>query len=183
MSSLREAWDQNGNLMVTNGDGLFEEQIEKTGVLRYGNYKDGFVDGIWTDEGTDGKVQVLSEYGEYGTLLWSQKGENTIEEAKAEVESMPQFPGGHGAWNRFLKRNMKYPREASRNGIQGQVGVTFTVLLTGEITNIKISKRVHSLLDAEARRVVRLSPNWTPALQEGHFLDREMTIELLFKSL
>ena len=37
------------------------------------------------------------------------------------VEEDAEFPGGPGEWNKFLRKNLKYPRQAKRMGIEGNV--------------------------------------------------------------
>ena len=78
------------------------------------------------------------------------------------VEEMPEFPGGKKELMKFIVDNMKYPPEAKAQGIQGTVIVQFVIAATGKLDNPKVVRGVNSLLDEEALRVLRLSPNWTP---------------------
>ena len=39
-------------------------------------------------------------------------------------EIMPQFPGGDKALKEFIQKNLRYPTEAMKKGIQGRVIVT-----------------------------------------------------------
>lgn len=84
------------------------------------------------------------------------------------VESMPEYPGGIKNLFVFLGENVKYPQSAKANGISGKVYVNFTVRRTGLISNIKIIRGVHKILDFEALRVVNELPKWTPGYQRGH---------------
>ena len=81
-------------------------------------------------------------------------------EIAGEVQLLPLFPGGYQALLAFLQENIKYPEQAEKDSISGQVMVTFNVETDGSITNPKITKSVHPLLDAEALRVVNLMPKW-----------------------
>lgn len=37
------------------------------------------------------------------------------------VEVMPEFPGGMKALMDFIQKNVRYPEEARKNGIQGEL--------------------------------------------------------------
>lgn len=50
-------------------------------------------------------------------------------------EAMPEFPGGDSARIRFLNENLRYPRLALENKIEGTVSVSFTVTKTILFTN------------------------------------------------
>jgi len=89
------------------------------------------------------------------------------EEVFSIVEQMPEFPGGQEGLFQFLGSHTRYPKEAKANGITGKVYVNFTVGKEGLIRDIKVIKGVHSLLDAEAVRVVGVMPLWKPGTQKG----------------
>ena len=56
--------------------------------------------------------------------------------------------------NKWVERHLKYPREAKKAKIQGKVIVGFTITMEGGLTNVRILKGCHPLLDAEAVRVI-----------------------------
>ena len=110
--------------------------------------------------------------------LWGKKGENgavTItmkkgdddEKAFHHVEKMPVFPGGDMAMMEFLSKNIKYPVEAQKKGLQGRVVVSFVVEKDGSLSDVKVAKSVDPQLDEEALRVVKSMPNWTPGMHNG----------------
>ena len=49
----------------------------------------------------------------------------------------------------------------------GKVDVSFIVETNGEITNEKVESSLDEASDKEALRVIKLSPKWKPALQDG----------------
>ena len=97
------------------------------------------------------------------------------------VEQMPQFPGGPAALMEFLSKNVKYPQEAYKNGIQGRVIVTFVVNKDGSISDAKVVKSVDPQLDEEALRVVHSMPNWIPGRQNGEPVNVKYTVPITFK--
>ena len=83
------------------------------------------------------------------------------------VEVMPQFPGGQIAMLQYLMKNIKYPEQAVKEGIQGRVTVRFIVEKDGSISDVKPVLSVHPLLNKEAVRVVKSMPKWSPGKHNG----------------
>jgi TonB family protein len=95
---------------------------------------------------------------------------------------MPEFPGGgNHAMVAWIVANLKYPAEAYKGKIAGKVLVNFNVSNTGKIRNVKVSKSVHPLLDAEAIRVISIMPDWKPATQGGKPVDVQYMVPVEFK--
>jgi|GEM_PF-4874530 TonB family C-terminal domain len=83
-------------------------------------------------------------------------------EIYSHVNIMPSFPGGESELKRWMKSNLRYPRMAVQNNIEGKVMVRFVVLSNGKIGNTEILRSVNPLLDQEALRVIRSMPDWNP---------------------
>ncbi len=86
---------------------------------------------------------------------------------EAEIVDFPkvesQFKGGPEAMQKYIVTNFEYPIEAIEKNIQGRVYLSFVIEKDGSITHISIERGVHSLLNEEARSLVRNMPKWTPA--------------------
>lgn len=82
-------------------------------------------------------------------------------------ETMPQFPGGQGVLMKYLAANIKYPASAVKAKKQGRVIVTFIIQKDGSVAKARIARSVDPELDAEALRIVKAMPNWTPGTQDG----------------
>ena len=54
-----------------------------------------------------------------------------------------------------------------KQGVEGVVFVRFIIKPDGSLTDVKVLRPVHPLLDAEALRVVREMPRWKPGRQDG----------------
>ena len=98
----------------------------------------------------------------------------TIEEEEEEVlfaivEDKPLFNGmdAEAGFREWVGKNTNYPTVAQENGISGRVFVEFSISTTGEVTDVKLLRGVDPLLDAEAMRVIKSSPKWTPGMQRG----------------
>ena len=97
------------------------------------------------------------------------------------VEVMPQFPGGQIAMLQYIMENMKYPKQAMKEGIQGRVAVSFIVEKDGSISDVKPVLSVHPLLNKEAVRVVKSMPKWTPGKQNGKPVRVRFNLPVMFK--
>ena len=96
-----------------------------------------------------------------------QDNDNEVYKA-ASVESRPDFPGGMGKFHVFLKKNYVVPQalmtdDASRGG----VFASFIVEKDGTLSEIKIIRDFGYGTGPELERVLKLSPNWIPAIKDG----------------
>ena len=96
------------------------------------------------------------------------------------IETMPQFPGGQGVMMKYLAANIKYPASAVKAKKQGRVIVTFVIQKDGSVTEARIARSVDPELDAEALRIVKAMPNWTPGTQDGKPVNVKYTIPVVF---
>jgi len=106
--------------------------------------------------------------GVKGGVIEAPKKENADDDAifrKVEIES--SYPGGPAAWQRFLHKNLRFPDEASENGVSGTVIVQFIVDKDGNVSNVEAISGPQELR-AEAIRVIKKSGQWTPAIQNGN---------------
>jgi periplasmic protein TonB len=83
------------------------------------------------------------------------------------ADVMPEFPGGHDAFMRFMLRNLRQPD--LEQGQKIVVRIQFVVDVDGTINNVVILQSGGEL-DNEVLRVVHKMPNWKPGLQAGKFV-------------
>ena len=89
------------------------------------------------------------------------------EEPMTQPEIAPEFPGGTVALLSLIQQNIKYPEEAKEQEIQGRVIVQFTIEKDGSVTDVKVVKSVHPLVDEQVVRAVSAMPAWKPGMHEG----------------
>ncbi|MGM9759779.1 MAG: energy transducer TonB [Parabacteroides sp.] len=87
------------------------------------------------------------------------------------VDHMPEFPGGIDGIMEYLSTHARYPEEAQKAGVQGNVIVSITIRKDGSVTDVKVERSVDPLLDAEAVRVVSEMPKWKPGQNKGKAVD------------
>ena len=132
-------------------------------------------------------VKKWGSKADNGVVFITTKGANSSENALATdsvlmiPEEMPSFPGGVMALMEFLQKNVKYPVEAQKKGVQGRVLVSFVVEKDGSLSEIKTVKSVDPLLDEEAVRVVKSMPKWEPGKQKGKAVRVKYNVPISFK--
>lgn len=84
----------------------------------------------------------------------------------------------------WIESHLNYPQELKKAGIQGRVAVIFTITKEGELTDVRVLKGVHPLLDAEAVRVVKTTAGkWTGGCNmfNGEPQDSRITCQVIFR--
>lgn len=98
------------------------------------------------------------------------------------VEEKPSFNGGDAnEFSKWVNSQLVYPKSAKENGIQGRVTLQFTVEADGRVTTIRVVRGVDPSLDAEALRVVSMSPRWKPGKQRNKAVRVTYTFPVIFQ--
>jgi periplasmic protein TonB len=101
-----------------------------------------------------------------GIVEEKKEDENKIFE-KVEIEA--SFKGGESAWRKYLERNLNAavgPDNGAPAGLY-TVYVQFVVSKDGSISDVKALTNHGYGMEAEAVRVIKKGPAWTPAIQNG----------------
>ena len=101
----------------------------------------------------------------------------------AIVEDKPTFQGKDAdvGFREWVSKNTVYPPVAQENGITGRVFIEFSIERDGSVSDVRLLRGVDPLLDAEAMRVIRLSPKWSPGMQRGKAVKVKYTFPFLFQ--
>ena len=214
---------------------LNEDDIESITVL-----KDGAATAIYGDKGKNGVIEIkLKEANQisFETIIDRLPGAEKHEDGSITINGKPvkkillegqevynnddpifevteepaQYPGGQAALMQYVAQNIRYPKIATENGVQGRVLVQFVIEKDGSLSNFavvkksgdiitknaqsgitvnalgsateenKISQEAFDALNAEALRVLRGMPNWTPAKQRGQTVRMKYTLPVTFR--
>ena len=111
----------------------------------------------------------------------TEKESTGAKETLEVCDVLPEYPGGMEELFAFLAKNIKYPVPAQQADQQGRVIVRFVVEQDGSITDLEVLKGVSPLLDAEAVRVVKSMPRWTPGKQKGQNVRVQFVLPVTFR--
>lgn len=124
----------------------------------------------------------ITEDTEIEEIVFEEEPEEEVaDQVFLVVEEQASFPGGNEAWVKFLRKNLKYPRQATRMGIEGKVFLSFIVDTSGSISDIQVIRGIGGGCDEEAKRVLENSPKWSPGKQRGRAVKSRMQIQIVFK--
>ncbi|MCM0665943.1 energy transducer TonB [Flavobacterium tyrosinilyticum] len=119
--------------------------------------------GAETIKGDPDAVLTVDEPVGKGPVAEVVQEDNTVYNT-AGIEVKPDFPGGIEKFYKFVGNNYKTPEE---EGLKGKVYVTFVVEKDGSLTDIKVLRDIGYGTGAEAIRVLKKCPKWTPGEQNG----------------
>lgn len=100
------------------------------------------------------------------------------------IQKSPEPKDGMKGWNQYLSKNLAFPKEARKRGIEGIVYVVFELTPEGKIENIGVMnpEETHELLVNEAMRVVWRYPHlWTPGMEDDEKVRVLMRLPLNFR--
>jgi protein TonB len=166
--------DEKGNIL----NGRYIAYDRKGNYDTLGYYTNGMREGNWHVYTTKERVLKELTYTQ-GKLTGkkdsaqlneeTQKWRDSVWKGRTIVETESEFPGGVPGWMQYLNGHMHYPQEAVNNNIQGNAIVGFLVDKEGHIdpSYIFVTRSVEFSIDQESLRIIRASPDWTPAVQDG----------------
>jgi TonB family protein len=98
-----------------------------------------------------------------------------------DAVEQPAVPkGGPQGYADYLASHQKYPTAAMQAKQEGTVMVTFVVEKSGGIGEVEVKQPIAPLLDAEAIRVIKAAPKWTPAHHKGKVVRQRVTVPVSF---
>ncbi len=107
--------------------------------------------------------------------------EETADEVFLVVEDPATPPGGYPAFYEYIAKNLKYPAQARRMGIEGKVFVQFVVDTNGALTEVQAVKGIGAGCDEEAVRVIKGAPKWSPPKQRGKAVKQRIIVPIVFQ--
>jgi TonB family protein len=82
--------------------------------------------------------------------------------------------------SQFIANNLKYPRKARRQKIEGTIYVSFIIEKDGTVSSAKLMSDIGEGCGEEALRVVNAMPKWTPGKQRGQFIRYRYELPIVF---
>ena len=81
------------------------------------------------------------------------------------------FPGGPGAWTKYVQRAIEANQDEFTESDYGTCIVKFIVDKTGKVSEVEATTMKGSKLAEVATNTIRKGPNWTPAQQNGRYVN------------
>lgn len=126
-----------------------------------------------------------------------QRGEECEQKVKLKIyfgnyayqvtDDPASFPGSKSVgdlttFNKYVKENLRYPREAQKRGIKGVVYVSFVINKKGQIVKdkVKVVKGLGYGFDEAAIRLISNCPDWNPASHRGRNVYQNLLLPIRF---
>lgn len=97
------------------------------------------------------------------------------------VTESARYPEGNDGLTKFLSQNMRYPKQALDDRIEGVVVCQFVVDTLGNHSGFKIIRHANPLLEEEALRLVKTLPKFIPAKYKGVKVKSWFTVPVRFR--
>lgn len=162
---INNYWNPQKEQKVTNGNGDY--QYNKGNFEQRGKVKNGFPDGIWKGKNTDRKYN-FTEYYENGKLVSGVSTDSLNVEHSYNVVNQGAVPKkGMESFYNYIAREMS-TYMMNFEGFNGQkMLLSFIVAKDGSLTEPKIIKGVHPLLDEKAMKIIKKAKKWNQGLVRG----------------
>ena len=146
-----------------------DEEVKKDDVIKEVDKLEDTKIGTINQEGAkdDGIVAPPVESGT--GVVQAPKQEEDYDKVFTVVQIAAEFPGGVGAWAKYLERNLNRDLPVENGAPAGKytVVVSFIVAKDGRISEVVAENDPGYGTKAEAVRVIQKGPNWKPAVQNG----------------
>lgn len=135
-------------LLIVDGQRVGEEEVQALSPEHIDHItvlREASAVSVYGDEAKDGAVVIdrkksieASDSTKVRTVV--QAIADADDNIYADVEQMPEYPGGMETMNKVLYQNVRYPGAAQDYGIQGMVIVNFVVEKDGTLSNVKATE-------------------------------------------
>lgn len=157
--------DSTGHQQIVNGNGMFE--FKDSINSEKGQYADGLRQGHWEGTLKEGKNKFEEWYAK-GVL---SKGISTDSMGNVHPYTQrdvpPEYPGGIRNLMIFIAQNYKYPKEALKARVSGQLLISFVVEKNGLTNEFEVINDLGYETAASGIAVLKKAAKWTPGYQYG----------------
>ena len=177
---INEVKDSTGTVLAEHGKGMMVRyRNEYKQIVDQGPILNGLKEGEWKGRVNDTVTYVCtySQGVSVSGVSRTQSGRD-IHFNKDAIE--PTFPGGPNDFYKFLATNVRYPKEAKRNGIQGKVFLSFVIEKDGSLNDIRVVRGIGYGCDEEALKALKTAPPWAPGYQYGIAVRVQYSIPISF---
>lgn len=128
---------------------------------------------VKTVEGTKDLGIVAPPVEDKGTQVVAAPVEKKEDEDKVftKVEIEASFPGGASAWTKYVTRAIEANQDEFTESDYGTCVVKFIVDKTGKVSSVEATSLKGTKLAEIATNAIRKGPNWTPAQQNGRYVN------------
>jgi hypothetical protein len=91
----------------------------------------------------------------------------------------PEFINGKAELSKYAIKYIRYPLSLVEQGVSGIVNVTMCINKAGKVKYVNATGRTPEF-NSEAKRVLKLSPDWEPGRKDGIPTDTMINLKVFF---
>lgn len=161
---VNQFWDKDGTQKVTDGNGDYEENEEKS--FGSGRVKDGVKDGVWLGWITNQKNKYTETYKNGLLITGTIINKNNIESTYTTLFKKPEPKYGMVDFYKYIAKNYKIPNYLPKD-TGGKIYVTFVVDKDGKIVEPRVLRDLGYGTGQEALRILPHYDGFSPAEERG----------------
>ena len=131
-------------LLIVDGQRVGEEEVQALSPEHIDHItvlREASAVSVYGDEAKDGAVVIdMKKNDSTKVRTVVQAIADADDNIYADVEQMPEYPGGMETMNKVLYQNVRYPAAAQDHDIQGMVIVNFVVEKDGTLSHVKATE-------------------------------------------
>jgi protein TonB len=156
----------------------FRKIVFESGIYKKLGFDQDEIIEVVPDDDADNTLYAVEKHLEY-PFSYSEKTMGIY----FFYEEPAQFTGGKDSLKTFLINQLKYPKIALEEGIEGKVHISMIVNAKGEIVEPFVSRKLDKCpeCNVEALRLVKMMPNWKPATINGKPVNSTFILPIMFK--
>ncbi|MDR2963681.1 MAG: TonB family protein [Bacteroidales bacterium] len=162
-------------------DGVRREYFPNGKLKAEISYKNGLLHGTVKTYYNTGSIKRHDEYNKAALVHGQCYGMNGSKDRYTEFYTPSSYADGDRALYKFVFLNTYYPDNVKQESICGAVIVRLNISKKGDVVQREIAESLHPELDNEALRVARLITKFTPAKQDGEWVESVYMLRVPFE--
>lgn len=135
-------------------------------------------------------VGMLTDTDDKGTVIYTRVRDYEIAACYSlktpqdtvflTIEKEAEYPGGVTRMVEFISKNIRYPDDDRKMGIEGTVYVSFVINKVGRVEDVEVIRGISVGCDREAMRVISKFDPWVPGIQRGKAVKCRFVLPIKF---
>ena len=181
---LYQNGDEHGQWKRYDDQGRLTEELNYNKGIKEGRFVTYDSLGVIKNEGVYKNDDILSQTMQPSMMDESKDHTETmpyLAQCKSQTDIEARKKCSDIALITFIQQNLKYPRKARENDLEGRAIVQFVVTKDGSVKDIETLVGLCQPIKDECERIVKRLPKWKPGIQDGEPVNVKYTVPFTFR--
>jgi periplasmic protein TonB len=105
---------------------------------------------------------------------------DTLKSTQIDSFTPAMFSGGNEALTKFIIKNLRYPKSAIIQKIEGLIYIEILIESDGRISRSTLLNQLNPELEKEAIRIIEKMPKWIPAIKNNQKIRSSIILPIRF---